>query len=505
MSGLLSINVQEARGPVAIPANVDNLAVVIGCSSAGAEGLSPWYLSGQAAVAGVGYGDAVDIMTQVIEQRQNGAAVPKRPCALYTTPSDSNGSYGAIDKTGVAGSVTVTAGATQPYGTYEARLRWVTGGEVGVAGMQVRWSLDGGRKWSPATALGTAATFTIPNSNVTFTLTAADDYVAGDELAVRTFGPKPGATEIADAFTALAASSADFSVVVIECDATLAIANTVSTGLNALEAVGKDCTAIIRTPLPDFESSQTEAAWLAAQATAFAGFNDDRVVIRASYQLITDAVTSRQYLRSDLAQFAADVVRVSRAAWPCAPADRPMPNVSLVDASGTTIGHDEGARGAVTGLSDESQGNRFSTVQRLPDQARREDVFNTVPWTSYASDSRIRNIMTRRLANAMKRTARSAAAGNLGADFFADATSETTGTLSEGSRAAVQAIVYQAVRDEFRNEISNADDAGLDTGLVQVKPAVAISGGNLITIDTVLAPRVGKYALSINVTLAIQG
>ncbi len=506
MAGTLSINVQEARGAVAVPANVDNLAVVIGVSSLG-DGASPFYLSGQVAAAALGKGDAVDILTQIIEQRQEGSAVPKVPAAMYSTPTDTDGSYGTIDDTGVTGTVTVTVDALSiPLGTYEARLRCVTGGAVGTAGMKFRWSLDGGRTWSSAFALGTAETYTIPGSGVKFDFSATTDtFVAGDEVTVRTFGPTPGTTEIADAFTALAASSLDFSLVVIDCDATAAVVAAVTTGLNALAAVGKDCSAILRARIPDFENDETEAAWLAAVADIYDTLDDDRILIRASYQIITDAVTSRRYLRSDLAQFAADVVRVPRAAWPCAPADRPMPNASLVDDNGADVGHDEGPRGAATGLSDESQGNRLSCVQRLPDQARREDVFNTVPWVLYPSDSRVRNLMTRRLANAMKRVARSAATPTLGAKlFFTAPEGASTGTLTEASRKAAQAIIFQAVSSEFGDEIGNATDAALDSGLVQVKPTVAISGGNLISLDIVLAPNVGGYVLSIGLTLAIQ-
>lgn len=636
MAGTMSINIAEERGAVAISADIDQLAVVIGCSSLG-SGLSPFYLSAASAIAAVGYGDAVDSLTQIIEQRQGGgASSAKFPAALYSTPADTNGSYGTVDQSGITGEGQVAAGATQPYGTYEAQLLWVNGGVVGTAGMTIRWSLDGGRTYSSAVALGTATSYTIPNSNVKFDLspssidltalntllnelkgdynahrvltggsehgaadtanvvTAADatntatrialandiraqyeahriltaggvhgaadttnvitvpvatddssalalalvlqaeynDHIAltagsvhgaadvtndsdspapdagtfnaGDVVAVRTFAPAPGATEIADAFTALAESTIDCSLVILDFPCSAALAAVVTTGLNAMVAAGKDCAALVRTRLPDFENSETETAWGDAIIDDFANFEDSRIAVRAAYKLVTDAVTTRQYLRSDLAQFAADCVRVGRFVWPCAPNDRAMPNASLVDSTGATIGHDEGPRGAFTGLSNETLGNRFSCVQRLPDATRREDVFNTVPWVHYAADEKIRNLMVRRLVNAMRRVTRAAGTPALGGLNFYKGTSPSTGTLSETSRTALQGRIYQALREEFRGEVENVDEAALDSGLVQVLPTVTVSGGNLLGASIKLAPRVGGFLLSVDVGLGIQ-
>src|SRR5688572_24195233 len=141
MSGLLSIIVQEARGFVAVPADIDRLAVVIGPAS-GPLGLSPFFLSGAAAQANRGYGDSVDTLCQIIEQRQEGgAAAVKFPAAMLTVEGDTVGVYGAVDVTGRAGTSVVTTGAAVPRGTYEARIKWILGGTVGTTGMLIQWSL----------------------------------------------------------------------------------------------------------------------------------------------------------------------------------------------------------------------------------------------------------------------------------------------------------------------------------------------------------------------------
>lgn len=327
----------------------------------------------------------------------------------------------------------------------------------------------------------------------------------GDTWNVRTLAPVPGAADVTWAFTALAASSAEHALVVLEFPLTPALAAVVSTGLNALAALGRDVTCLTRYRLPNFEANETEAAWGAAFASEFgAGVSDSRILIRATYHMITDAMTSRQYLRSDIAQFAADVVRVGRAEWPCAPADRPVPNSSLIDATGATIGHDEGPQGSFTGLSNDTLGNRGACVQRLPIAAIRQNIYNTVPWVLYASDERIRTLMVRRLANAMKRVAKAAGVPKLGARLFYTSTGPTSGVLTPSSRASVHGSIYQALQSEFGSEIDNATEAALDTGLVQVNPAVAVAPGKLLTVDVTLAPRVGGYVLELEFTLAIQ-
>lgn len=633
MSGTFTLTVSEARGTVAIPANLDNTAVVIGCSSLGTEGaLSSFYQSGSAAVSALGYGDAVDTVAQMIEQR--GADVAKVPVALYTTPVDTDGEQGTIAKT-MTGTAVPVAGAALPLGTYEAKILITTGGTVGTSGVVYQWSLDGGRTLSRKTALGTSTSITIPNSGVEFYLdppsaqvtalvalvndirtdvlahfiltagsvhgaadTTSDDgigsaatdgptaivlvntlrtgilahfargstvhttadttsgtaipaaavtladaakladalkaaynlhrvhlsyhgaadgtnvvtasdvsqgtLVAGDYWTVRTTAPKPGATEIDDASDALVATASEFSIIVCDFDCDASLAAHVSTMLDALAAIGRDCTAIIRTRSRDFEAGETEAAWQAAVAADFANFEDDRIVVRASYQFVTDAMTSRSYLRHDLAQFAADVVRVRRAVWPCAPADRAMPNASLVDGNGTRYGHDEGPQGSDSGLSDDGQGNRFSCVQRLPVSLVRQNVYNTVPWVAYPEDSTIRNLPTCRLVNAMRRVARVAAIPTLGARLYYTSTGAGTGTLTAASRTALHGSIYQAIANEFAAEIDNAADAALDTGLVQVSPPVTVSGGNLLGVSVTLAPKIGGYVRSVTITIAVQ-
>ncbi len=638
MSGIFSTDVTEARGLVAPPADLDALTVVMGFSSLGSGLLSAFFLSGTSAIAGVGYGDGVDVLTQTVEQAQPDGTSKKIPAAFYSIPCTTAGSYGTIDNTGVTGTaVAAVHTATAPYGTDELYWKVITGGFIGTAGITFQYSSDGGGSLSRTTALGTDTSFTWPNRNAridfspaTADLTAlntllnelktdyaahrvlttggvhgaadsvnvvtaanasspstrlalvndlrvqikahmintgssvhgladttdvvtapvaTDDssalilalnlktvynahiilttggvhgladstngttspapvagaYAAGDIVRCRTFAPVPVAADIDTAFTALANSTVDFGILALDWPMTAALAAHVTTGLDALAARGKKPLCLTRSRIVNAETSESDATWAGLVAADMLNYNDSRIVASATYGRLRDAMTGRRYLRSDFAQYVADVARVARVSMPDVPADRPMANFSLVDDNGTTIGHDEGARGASTGLSNDTLGNRFRCNMRFPDAGRREEVFSTVPWTLFASDERIRNLPTRRIANAMERVAVTAGTSDLGADlFYIPAAGSTPARLTAASIAALQGKIFDALSKEFAGDISNAGDAALNTGLVQVNPNITVTGGNLLHVTVTLAPIVKGYLLSLSFVLAIQ-
>lgn len=504
MSGTYTITVQEARGLVAVSADIDRLAIVMGCSSSG-SGLSTFYGSGQAAVTGRGKGDAVDTLAHIIEQKQTSGNGVKVPAAMYTLPGTTVSTYGTVDSTGKTGTSAVTmTSATHPYGTYEAYLRFVTGGTIGTAGITFVWSLDGGRTESQVTALGTAVGYTIADGNVAFAF-GTGTIVAGDIVRCRTIAPAPDANGITAAFTALAAASVQFGILVCDFELTAAFAALITSGKASLIAAGKRVTILTRARLPDAETSETNAAWNADCAADYAAVYDSCMHVRASYGLLTDAMTGRQYLRSDLAQFAADLVRVGRSDWPDCPADQPMSNFTLVNSSGVTVGHDEGPRGASTGLSNDTLGNRLGCVQRLADASRLEEVFTTSSWVMYQADERIRNVMTRRVANAIERVAVSAGTTAMGSKVkYTPASGSTPARLDDTSRRSIHGVIFDAISKEFKTDITNPNDASLDNGLVQVAQDITISGGNLAAVSVTIAPIVWGYLLTLNITLAIQ-
>jgi hypothetical protein len=420
-------------------------------------------------------------------------------------PSGTPASYDAIDTSGKSGTGTSVASVdstVKPYGTYDAQIRVNNDSTVGSGTAPlIQWSLDGGITWSRQTTMGTNLYYTIADGNVKFAFTAGT-LKAGDVIKVHTNAPKPLVADVQAAFAALARGSAQFGVLVcdFETDATMFAA--LSAGWTALDATGKTCVILTRARNPN--TGEGESTWGTSISAAFVGSSNSKISLVAAYGLITDAMTSRQYLRSLLTQFAADTIRVDLADWPDAPADRKMANVKIVNAAGVDVGHDEGPRGVFTGLSDETQGNRFWCVQRLPDVARVEDVFSTVPWTMFAAGDTIQNLMTARVVNLARRVSKSAAVTQLGGRLAYNAASGSNpATLTDRARRAAQSVIYGALAPVMKPYIQNAGDAALDTGLVQVSPTVTVTGGNLLHLTITLSLKVYGYVLAETFNVAV--
>lgn len=157
-----SVTITEATGGVAAAAPpVDKVVAVFGPCSAHASNAPAFYGKAQALYTANGYGPGVRACANVI-------ARTSRAQIFVPLPSTNAGTYGTPDVTGVTGTADITAGSTNPYDTYEAKLVVTTGGTLGTTGIKLKWSLDGGRNLSAPVALGIAGTYTIPNSNVSF-------------------------------------------------------------------------------------------------------------------------------------------------------------------------------------------------------------------------------------------------------------------------------------------------------------------------------------------------
>jgi hypothetical protein len=333
----------------------------------------------------------------------------------------------------------------------------------------------------------------------------------GDVFFVRTLAPTPSATDVDDMFDDLVKSRYDFGLLILDFPMTASLAAHVTTGLNSLrDKAGKRPTVIARTRIPDFETSEDDATWNASISGVFpqGTVDDSRIHLRGTYTLITDAMTSREYLRSDLAQFSADTVRVDRSVWPGAPADQATgaPNVRLTNDIDVLVGHDEGPRGDSTGLSNTTLLNRFGCQQRVPNPLTREAVYNTFPWVLFPQNGTIRNLMARRVANAMERDAVNAAQAQMGGRIFytpADpADPQSVPTLTEVSRNALHAAVYNVLSENFRNDIQNWDDADPDTGLVQVSSTVVVTDGNVVGATIVLRPLMFGYLANLTIVVS---
>ena len=168
----VQINVQD-NGLGQLPTGQGNVIVVIGTSSAGAAN-TPLETNSPSTnlIPTYGYGPGPQLASLVNQQSGN-------PVLWVKAATQTNGVSSAVNATVPGGSVSVMTLTGNPNDSYYGRVTVVTGGTVGVTGIQIAVSLDAGRTTYVTTNLGTATTYLVPNTGLTLNFTSSS-LVAGD-------------------------------------------------------------------------------------------------------------------------------------------------------------------------------------------------------------------------------------------------------------------------------------------------------------------------------------
>jgi hypothetical protein len=287
---------------------------------------------------------------------------------------------------------------------------------------------------------------------------------AGDVVRVSTVAPAWGNDQLADAFTALADSDHDPSMLLISGRVLPANLPTISTGLDALEAAGKRCTVV--TQARKRADGETEADWRAALEDEWDEALDYRVAVCAGDGLatFTNGAKTLQYARGFSTQAMRRLMQIERyrTAWEVELGR--LEDFTISDANGIVIGHDEGTS---PGLKTA----QFWTVYRAKSSLVGRVAFLNFDMTRYEPDDRVRSVRVNRITNRMIIEIQTVGLGLLGKTYDVKRTSPTTGTLSQ---AAIDAIIPKfaaPIINGFQNDISDWNAADL------------ITVGQLVTID----------------------
>lgn len=256
-----SVNITKGDGNTGVvkPSPDGILAIIAPCEK-GTANLAGAYARTDVAVAEFGYG----VLTEFAAYDMS---VAGKPVVLIRATASTAATNGTVTHTGAGTSVVTATGV--PLDDYDAEITIVAGGTIGVAGATLKWSLDGGKTYSGVIALGTANTFTIPNSGCTFAF-GAGTLLAGQKEAFAAKGPRLTNANLVTALEALRVYGGGWDTVLVGgMDATAADLATLDTWLLARNAEGKYRTGLMNA-LPRDPLTQTEAQYAAAMTTAWA-------------------------------------------------------------------------------------------------------------------------------------------------------------------------------------------------------------------------------------------
>ncbi len=190
-----TVTVSTEAGPAASAAGY---CVIAGCVGTNADTTVRVFSSAKALIAQHGYSAAVDYAALHIE-------ATKKPVIFLGLPITTAGAVSRQDASGVTGTSVISVAAAS--GGYldeaDAVVTVVTGGTIGVNGIALTVSMDGGLT-EKSVKLGTATSYTVPYLGIVISF-AAGTLIAGDVYTFQVSAPMWGADDMNDVRLALAA------------------------------------------------------------------------------------------------------------------------------------------------------------------------------------------------------------------------------------------------------------------------------------------------------------
>lgn len=312
-----------------------------------------------------------------------------------------------------------------------------------------------------------------------------DLYTAGDEPS--------------GAFAAIAQSSTEFGLIVLEQPLSATNFATVVAGLNYGATQGKDWTLLAR--FRDPAEDETDAAYVAAFQAFASAQGDSRICCVVGSGWLTDGFRGYRYLRSGLPAVLARLQ--SHAVIPGKLGEKlaqhpgwvqrgPLELFTITDDSGNLIGHDEQLRGGIDGPIGAVGGGL--TFYRIPNPNLPGTFISDAP-VLYPALSQVLLLPDRRVVNGIKRIASAILWTEIqGADIISDTSPRT---LDDEIRDGMQGKVRRGIVDQYSNEIQNPSDPNL----VSITPTVTVSGSR-VTISGVIAARLFPYTDTINIVFS---
>ena len=325
----VGITVQDGAFGIVAPSQANRCAVV-GPAKSGALNTTILCGSIKAVVETFEAGPAAEAAAAII-QRAGGDVLVVRSDAVAGDFNEDDAFVG----TGTS-AISLTG---SPVDGYDVVFSVATGGTIGVTGIKFTVSLDNGATNGGVQSLGTASTYAVPGTGITFNF-GSGTLVAGDKFTQTTIAPQSSAAHLEDALTALGASPREFGYVLVCGDMTASTFDQVASSVGGFANAYRYVSALGNVLMRGLD--QADSAYQASSAiTSLAGKANLRLVVGADGGRLISPITSRK-LRRPASWFAAAEGAAFPLAESAAQVDHgPLPNVDVFDQNGNVVFHDE--------------------------------------------------------------------------------------------------------------------------------------------------------------------
>ena len=291
MSQDVNLTIQDgALSGGALP-SVAKTVAVIGCSSTGPTGAGA-YADVPTIRTLYGEGPLVEHAAELIND--NGNAV-----ILLRVPTTTSGSAGSVSHAGTGTSTMSVSGTSNDY--YDAIVQVTTAGTVGTS-FGLKYSLDAGRHYSPAIAMGTAASYAVPRTGLTLAFTSgtgANSAVAGDTYSFIASEPLWQVADITGtgkAIDSLKNGSNEFGAIHVLGKCARADVDSIDTAMTGLESAKDYVWAL--TSARDHTAGESDIAWMTAIESEYASFSSKRTLVAAGAENVVSPIDGRAVRRS---------------------------------------------------------------------------------------------------------------------------------------------------------------------------------------------------------------
>lgn len=299
------------------------------------------------------------------------------PVVVVRPVPSTAGAYGAvdIDRSGSSTSVPSAHTATEPLDDFDVQINIITGGTIGVDGIEYEMSVDGGESFGPKKRLGTASTIVVTDGRGLATGAqidlAAGTLEADDLISFSVTGPKMTNADLVSALDALRQAKLPYEGILVHgLDADSTTVGDLDLWIGDRELEGNFPFALGNVRLKG--ASESESAYSQAMTTVAQLMASIRVGIGADGAYLPSPIRGTNMKRATSVLAARRLAEVDVAVDAARVSDGPLSgNPRITDIRGNPAFHDEL-------MNPTLDGQRLITLRSFID---RQGVFITNPNT----------------------------------------------------------------------------------------------------------------------------